>query len=146
MNRKILIVEDDEFKANDLAAELQGHNTQIVHSVRDAVVRVLERDYELLILDMALPTFTANSSSSSGTAQPQGGIEVLRAIKSKRRATNVIIVSQYPDIEIDGIFISLRDAPNVLSERYDINVSHAIVYDFQNRDWAHELSEAMRQQ
>ena len=140
MSKSVLIVEDDKFKADDLRKEIaKDWDVTIVASVRDAVVRVLDDGFDAIVLDMALPTFTADSSSLSGTAQPQGGVEVLRALKFTQLGTPVIIVSQYPDLEIDGIFHSLEAAPKVLSERYGIEVVGAIVYDFQNRGWSDEF-------
>lgn len=140
MSTRILIVEDDKFKADDLKGELVGDcDVTIVVSVRDAVVKVLSEEFDAIVLDMALPTFTADTSSLSGTAQPQGGVEVLRALKSTKMDTPVVIVSQYPDLEIDGIFHSLEAAPKVLSTRYGIGVVGAVVYDFQNRSWSDEF-------
>ena len=140
MSRRVLIVEDDKFKADDLKKEIANDwEVTIVASVRDAVVKVLDDVFDAIILDMALPTFTADSSSLSGTAQPQGGVEVLRALKSTQLGTPVVIVSQYPDLEIDGAFHSLEAAPKVLSERYGIDVVGAVVYDFQDRGWSDEF-------
>ena len=140
MSTRVLIVEDDKFKADDLKNEIASDcDVTIVASVRDAVVRVFDEVFDAIILDMALPTFTADSSSLSGTAQPQGGVEVLRALKSTQLSTPVVIVSQYPDLEIDGVFHSLEAAPKVLSERYGINVVGAVVYDFQDRGWSDEF-------
>ena len=140
MSTSVLIVEDDKFKVDDLKKEIANDwEVTIVASVRDAVVKVLDEVFDGIILDMALPTFTADSSSLSGTAQPQGGVEVLRALKSTQLGTPVVIVSQYPDLEIDGVFHSLDAAPKVLSERYGIDVVGAVVYDFQDRGWSDEF-------
>ena len=66
-------MEDDQFKANDLVEALcENFEVTVVGSVRDAVVRVMEDEYHLIVLDMALPTFTASASSAAGTAQAQG--------------------------------------------------------------------------
>ena len=145
MESKVLIVEDDQFKAEDLRREaVQECKTSIVGSVRDAVVTVLNEVFDVVVLDMALPTFTADAASASGTAQPQGGVEVLRALKSVGAGTPVIIVSQYPDLEVDGEFLSLERSPEVLSVRYGINVIGAVVYDFQDRTWSEPFREMLR--
>lgn len=137
MNTRVLIVEDDEFKANDLKREFTRYfEVIVVASVRDAVVRVWMDEFDVLVLDMALPTFAADGASASGTAQPQGGVEILRALKRKNANTAVIIVSQYPDLEVDDEFLALEASPDVLSERYGVRVLGAVVYDFQNREWA----------
>ena len=146
MRNRMLIIEDDDFKADDLKREIgPAFQLCVVASVRDAVVRVLGEAFDAIILDMALPTFTAGAASSSGTAQPQGGVEILRALKSENPETPVIIVSQYPDLEVDGDFHSLEASPGVLSERYGIRVIGAVIYDFENRAWTEEFGRLLRE-
>ena len=110
-----------------------------MQSVRDAVVGVLTDNYDVVILDMALPTCTRSPLSPGGTAQAQGGMEVVRALRSRRSRTPVIIVSQYPDLEIDGEFFSLLLAPTELTERYGLAVVGSILFDFQNRSWVEKF-------
>lgn len=142
MKASILIVEDDSFKADDLKKELgEDYEIDIVTSVRDAVVNVLNYSYSVIILDMALPTFTANAISASGTAQPQGGVEVLRALKNTKKNIPVVIVSQYPDIEIDGSIHTLESSADILSKHYDIRVIGSVEYDFQDRGWVKNFRE-----
>ena len=144
MSIRMLIVEDDEYKATDLREGIiVDCDLLVVASVRDAVVEIFKGTFDVVVLDMALPTFTADAASSSGTAQPQGGVEVLRAMKSMGERTPIIIVSQYPDLEIDGQFHSLEASPEVLSKRYGINVVSAIVYDFRNRAWADDFAQIL---
>lgn len=150
MKTRVLMIEDDTFKAEDLGREIsEGHEVTVVASVRDAVVTVLRDAFDVVVLDMALPTFTADAASASGSAQPQGGVEVLRALRTAGRDTPVIIVSQYPDLEVEGKFHALAEAPKVLSDRYDIRVVGAVIYDFRDRAWAHafqSLLESTRQE
>ena len=133
---RILIVEDDEFKAAQLRPILRGRGAiLLVQSVREAVVRVLKEDFDLIVLDMALPTFTKSPLSSGGTAQAQGGMEVIRALKSRRASVPIIIVSQYPDLEIEGSFLALQSCPTILRERYDANLIGAVLFDFDDQSW-----------
>ena len=144
MQTRVLIVEDDNFKANDLCVLIGNANIMtVVGSVRDAVVRVFDEKFDLILLDMSLPTFRSDLSSAGGTSQAQGGVEVLRAIRSKGAETPVILVSQYPDLEMDGKFLSLISSPPILSERYGINVVGAVLYDFQDRAWADQLEKVL---
>ena len=141
---RVLVVEDDEFKAKDLLAALPGeYDIAVVRSVRDAVVRVMKQEFELVVLDMALPTFSTHASSGGGTAQAQGGVEVVRAMQAKGSGTAVVIVSQYPDVEIDGKFVALERSAEALSTRYGVRVIGAVVYDFRDKAWVTQLQEVM---
>ena len=133
---RILVVEDDEFKAEQLRPILRRRGEIVLaQSVREAVVTVLSSSFDLVVLDMALPTFTKSPLSSGGTAQAQGGMEVVRALRSRRASVPVIIVSQYPDLEIEGSFVALQSCPEVLQERYDVNLVGAVLFDFDDRSW-----------
>ena len=144
MRRSVLIVEDDQYKAKDLLTVLSGRfDVSVVGSVRDAVVKVIEQKYDVVILDMALPTFAMGTSSPGGTAQAQGGVEVVRAMKAKGSCASVVIVSQYTDFEMDGNFVGLAQSAETLTLRYGVNVVGAVIYDFEDRAWVKELEEVM---
>ena len=144
MKRSVLIVEDDQYKAKDLLVVLSGRfDVRVVGSVRDGVVEVMEREYDIIILDMALPTFTMGTSSPGGTAQAQGGVEVVRAMKAKGSCASVVIVSQYADFEIDGDFVGLAQSAETLTLRYGVSVAGAVIYDFEDRAWVKDLEEVM---
>ena len=143
---RILIVEDDEFKAQHLRPILRGRGEIVlVQSVREAVVTVLSDDFDLVVLDMALPTFTRSALSSGGTAQAQGGMEVIRALKSRRATVPVIIVSQYPDLEIEGSFLALQSCPSILRERYGVNLAGAVLFDFDDQSWEETFRELLEE-
>ena len=67
----------------------------------------------------------------------------MRAIKARGGRSAILIVSQYPDVEIDGDFVVLGQSPAVLSKRYGVNVIGAVVYDFQDRRWFAQVQEVI---
>jgi len=141
MNKKVLIIEDDNFKIRDIKKCLTDWDITAVESVRDGVVSIANEKFDLVILDMSLPTYKKTSRTSSGSSQAQGGLEVLREIKSNADQTKVIIVSQYPDIELDGNLIALEKAPELLKDRYRANMIGAIIYDSESHDWQNKFIE-----
>ena len=119
----------------------------IAQSVKDAVRAVDERQYNLIILDMALPTFMKQVKSAGGTTQASGGVEVIRAIQRAGLTSRIIIVSQYPDLEIGGRYLPLEKSAEFLSEKYGVNVIGAVRYDYDDKSWVKEfqlLTEGMR--
>ena len=102
----ILIVEDDGHKIDDIQGFLSSldnhHQLTIERSVRGGVLEVYENNYQLVILDMALPTFDQENKSSGGMSQPQGGLELIRTLSAIGKDLRIVILTQYPDIEIDG--------------------------------------------
>jgi len=143
MPRKVLIVEDDEHKIEDIISFWQEHVPsdilKLARSVREAVVAVYQEEFGVVVLDMALPTFNQSIRTSGGTSQPQGGLEVIRTLSAVKRNAQVIVFTQYDGIEIEGEFFPIKDSPSLLSSRYSINVVDAILYEYQSPDWRRQL-------
>jgi CheY-like chemotaxis protein len=138
---KVLLIEDEEHKAKDLTARLRAAgiaagDTMQVGGVRQAVLKVTEAIFNLVIVDMALPTFSDSTDNiSGGTAQAVGGIEVLRALSVAGVSTKIIIVTQYPDIIVGGDRVKLSQAARVLSKKYNQEVLGAVLYSYKTPEW-----------
>ena len=140
----ILVVEDDEYKINDICGALPKHTDRtVVRSVASAVRAVVDGAFDLIMLDIALPTFEKQTGAASGSSQPQGGVEVLRALNYAKSTSRIIIISQYPGIEIDGVFVSLSASVQALNDRYDIDVVGSVAYDFEDNAWINEFKNIM---
>ncbi len=81
--RLILLVEDDPFLSNILIMKLQKEGLNVIHAVDgdDALTKLNEGSYEMVLLDLILPK--------------KNGFEVLEAMRKDSRfeTTPVIIVS-----------------------------------------------------
>jgi CheY-like chemotaxis protein len=136
--KKILLIEDEGHKREELSIYITEfvrlENTlETVDSVRSAVVAVTAQDYDLIVLDMALPTFTTDENViDGGHDQALGGIEVLRTLKSLGKCTKVIIVTQYPDISLNGKRIKLRSAEVLLSKKYNQDILGSVLYKYKS--------------
>lgn len=138
---KVLLIEDEEHKADDLTRRLlnKGLSTPELTraiGVRQAVLEVMRGVYDLVVVDMALPTFSSTGDDGSGGGgQAVGGIEILRALSSTNVCTNVIIVTQYPDIIVGGDRVRLHQAARVLSAKYQQEVLGAVLYSYKTPEW-----------
>lgn len=138
MALKILLVEDEQHKQEELTTCLQkfyGDQLELSHveSVHDAFWAVSIDDFDLVILDMALPTFSSEGATTQrGLDQAQGGVEVLRTLKSRGIKSNIIIITQYPDIAVADKRLKLASAAPLLSQRYDQNVIGGILYKYRS--------------
>lgn len=138
---RVLLIEDEEHKANDLtvrlrAAGISAGDTVQVGGVRQAVLKVTDSVFDLVVVDMALPTFSDSADNiSGGTAQAVGGIEVLRALSAAGISTKIIIVTQYPDIIVGGNRVKLGQAARVLSKQYKQQVLGAVLYSYKTPEW-----------
>jgi len=144
---KILLVEDDEFKATDIAKVLSESMpdaaVQRAMSVTSALRAIDSQRFSLVILDMSLPTFELTGSGGGGSPQGQGGLEVLRLARRLGNLSPFIIVTQYPDIEIDGRDVPLSEASEALRSRFGLDVKMCLLYEFDRDAWRDPLRECL---
>jgi CheY-like chemotaxis protein len=146
---RVLLIEDEYHKQNELTGYLReylalGEELSVVESVRSAIVEIGQNDYNLLVLDMALPTFSSDSANpDGGRDQALGGVEVLRALKHLGKNATIVIVTQYPDILVDGRREKLSSARKLLSRKYDQNIAGALLYKYKSNTNRTKLREIL---
>lgn len=144
----ILLVEDETHKRDEILTcvrEVFKADPEIVDGVNSAVLSVLENDYDLIILDMALSTFGESAEDmQKGHDQAQGGIEVLRALKRKGQSPNIVIVTQYPDFYIGGTKVKLKKSPEIIREKYNQNVIGAVLYHYKSKQTLQVITSILR--
>ena len=134
--KSVLLVEDERHKREELTFYLENffrNGIKITHvdSVREAIIEIGATPFDLVVLDMALPTFsTSGENTAGGLDQTFGGIEVIRAMKSKGVRTRIIIITQHPHITVGGKSLKLNDATSLLSTRYSQDIVGGFIYKY----------------
>jgi CheY-like chemotaxis protein len=144
---KILLVEDDEFKQNKVESVLRPaiHECKflVAKSVRDAVNYMQSDLFDHIILDIALPSHTQVPGGGAGLPMPSGGIEVLLEISYQSRRDPVTILTQYPEIELDGELVNLKKARHLLSKKIEAEVVDVVHFEMDSEVWVEQLSKAV---
>ena len=85
----ILVVDDEENHADVIVASLEklGATCQVAHSQKDALKIIKEHYFDVIITDLMLE-------------RPDGGIEILKAVKQETRETEVIVITANNSVEI----------------------------------------------
>ncbi len=147
---KILLIEDEVHKRDEIrqcVEEVFKMTPNIVDGVSSAVLAVMEQDFDLIILDMALSTFGDSATDQKkGHDQAQGGVEVLRALKVAGKTPNVVIVTQYPDFYIGGIKTKLKGASVIIKNKYSVNIIGAVLYHYKSKSTKQKITSILRTQ
>ena len=145
---KILLVEDDHFKQELIEAALNERyanaSVSLARSVQQAVKLIRSDEYDLIILDIALPSHDSKAGGAQPISQPAGGIEVLLELSYEERSDPVIIVTQYPEIEFNGRLYALAKARSALTRLISVNIQDVIFFNAQASAWRDQFRKACR--
>jgi len=134
----ILLVEDEKHKREELIdclTTFYGNDLSLftVDGLREAVLKVSRENFDLIILDMALPIFPEKGEGGErGHDQALGGVEVLRALRSKGVIAKIIIVTQYSEVNVNGKNVKLQVASGLLSRKYKQKIIGSLLYKYRS--------------
>jgi len=142
--KKILIVEDDEFKLENLSecisSRVSGVSVVFARSIVSSL-RQLEsaQDIDLVILDMSLPTYDVGPDESGGRPQGFGGLTVMQHLDALERDIPVLVVTQFLSFEQDDEIVEVADLQQSLSTDFARLFIGLIQYSGGSDNWKDEL-------
>jgi len=92
---RLLLVEDDRMIGESLrsALRLEGHAVDWVRDVAAADATLASERFDLVLLDLGLPSGAAPASASAAGVPLRDGLDVLRALRARRDSTPVIVLT-----------------------------------------------------
>ncbi|MDF1717830.1 MAG: response regulator [Antarcticimicrobium sp.] len=149
MSGRILIIEDDEFKANDIQSllkrELPTYAVLVVGDVGSGVKALRGSVFDLVILDIALPSRQLRPGGGSTASLLSGGVEIIYRLEEENRSVPVVILTQYPDIEIEGEQVPVSKMRSVPERYFDANIVACIRYMREDQaSWTTTLSNVLK--
>lgn len=145
---KILIVEDDSNKRSHLVRLVRETVPGVVieerGSYQSGLAAALEDPFDLLILDMSMPTYDVRTGSG-GTHRHFAGRDILRELQRKRRKTRAIIVTQFESFGSGGNRRTLDELKAELSALYADVYDSTVYYHAGQSDWREQLGRRIRE-
>lgn len=136
---KILIVEDDAFKAEDIKTvilkEFRDCCIHIAKSFQSGCEIALTKPFDLLILDMSIPNFDICSEDHGGETLKNGGELIMRELIDEGRDFNAVILSQYETFAGETI----EQIDTRLKTLCQTKYMGWIKYSISNNDWQEKL-------
>lgn len=143
----LLLVEDDGFKLQSIIYYLNENfgilKVDEARSIHEAITMLRSSLYDLVLLDMSLPSHRAQEGAGGVYSHPVGGLDILFHICTKNRSEKVIIITQYPHIEFDQKYILVEEFVTVANDNGLKNLINAIRFDT-NGDWQQQLTTAIK--
>lgn len=140
---KILLVEDDEHKRVGIEQALRGCGNSvdihIAESLYDAIHALDIGPFDLVVLDMAIPSHPTAPGEGSPVSFLTGGLDVLLELSVRERSDRCIIITQFPEIEISQVFYPVSYATSAIKDQLDYDVIDCIAYTGESESWLNQF-------
>ncbi len=144
---KILVVDDYEEKLNEIEKfiilEFSDFQVNKRRSYQSGLKEILTEEYDLILLDMSMPTYDISKGEKGGNKKPFAGKEILRQMQRKKIDSPVIIITQ---------FKTFGEAPNSLSInelnlelKNFANYIDTVIYVYGNVMWKKDLKKLINE-
>jgi CheY-like chemotaxis protein len=145
---RLLIVEDDVNKREQLHRFVVGHFSEIVVDDAESLIggirklRTIKPD--VVLLDMTLPNYDPEPGESGGGMQAFGGEEFLRQCKRLKLEPGVIVVTQFETFGEANEVKGREELDSELSTRFPRLYKGMVYYHASLSSWTQELEVAIR--
>jgi CheY-like chemotaxis protein len=140
---KLLLIEDDENKQTQIAVFLSANLPAVAlayaRSYQTALKRLLAEEFDVVLLDMTIPTFDVTDVDDGGRPQAYGGREVLRQMDRRGILTPVFVVTQFDRFGEHRNALTLEQLDMALRGEHPRIYRGAVHYDSSLEAWKHEL-------
>jgi DNA-binding NarL/FixJ family response regulator len=144
MSTSILLVEDNYHKRQKVMDYINSYfNSPIIkeaHSFSSGSKAALEDNYELVILDISLPTYDKIGNEAGGRKRMFGGREIARKLIRRRAGQHVVFLTQYDAFSDGGLSLSFDELGAILKEECGNSYLGLIHYDSSKSAWKEQLS------
>lgn len=142
----ILVIEDNVIKRDKLCDFLSSSfkvNISEAASYNSGLKALLERDFDLLILDMSMPTFDRTTATNGGRFRDLGGKEIAVRLKKQGRLIPFIVVTGYSDFSVNAENLSISQIDEILQTLGDVYKGY-VFFDAVESVWKEQLIEIIR--
>lgn len=145
---KILIVEDDENKRNQLTGFLKNEfpavDLQTANSLQSGLRAIIAGGVNLILLDMTMPTFDIGENEDGGRPQAYAGREILRQMERREINIPVVVVTQFDRFGEGNDALTIEELNEQLVQEHRGVYAGAIYYDVTLGGWKERLTQIIR--
>jgi CheY-like chemotaxis protein len=147
MRKRILFIEDNLIKMEAVLQVMQLNypNAEIVtkDSFRSGLRELIANQYDILLLDMSLPTWDREEVNKQEGFERFGGETIMREMKRKNKLVPTIVITMFSEFGIGKSFIDLIDLDKHLKNEFSGFYHGFVKYSSSEKKWEVELLNAL---
>jgi CheY-like chemotaxis protein len=136
---KIIFIEDDKKKIDHISRFIFDNYPSIKLDIKESyssgLKALLSETYDLLLLDMSMPTYDKSFDAKGGFHEKFAGHMILKEIMRKKRPLKTILITMFDVFPIDDNFISLSAFSEQLKKEFGEYFIGTVYYNSQDISW-----------
>jgi chemotaxis response regulator CheB len=145
---KVLIVDDSVYKVKDLTKFFNASDPtaeiRVAKSFHSALNAIAGDCFDLVLLDMTLPTSEQSDGEIEGRDRIFGGRELLAEMEFEEVTTKAIIITQFDNFGDGQRSITLDRLMKQLRDRHGNTVIGGVYYSNLDTSWTTNLAQLLR--
>ena len=144
---RILLIEDNDLKKEKVKAfiieSFLDASVETASSYNTGMTLALDNSYDLIILDMSIPTYEKTESNRGGRFRVFGGREIAQRLKKMSKLPPFLVLTGYKDFKNDNEKTTFEQLSETMS-KIDSNFLGMIHYESASSKWKSEAVAAIR--
>lgn len=140
---KILFIEDNRTKAEDVSLFISENYPKISFVIKESFAsglrELFRKEYDLLFLDMSIPTRDGDANSLINNFEQLGGYQILSEIKRKKKQIPTILITMFNDFGVNSSFINLEEINEICINEFSEFYLGAVFYTSRENSWKEKL-------
>lgn len=150
MKKSVLVIEDDESKCAQICAVLTQNFESVeifsARSYQSGLKELIRRPFDLVVLDMTMPTFDRGQNESGGRVRPFAGRDILEQVDRRGIYCRAVVVTGFEILGEGENEKTLRALSSELAERFPSIFCGSIHYNPAVNEWETELVQIFRKE
>lgn len=148
MSAKVLLVEDSEHKRGRvlffLSESFPDFKVLEAQSFNSACKLIDTTRFDIVLMDMSMPTYDRSPTESGGRFRTFGGRELARKIMRKGVDTRVVFLTQYDAFSASVGSHTLETLGEALKNECGVSYGGLIHYDSSKSSWKEQLESVLK--
>ncbi len=148
MHKKVLFIEDNMIKAEAVLKliheEMPKVSVTTKDSFRSGLREIMSQEYDILLLDMSLPTWERDRVKKQEGFERFGGETIMREMKRKNIIVPTIVITMFNEFGIGKSFVNLIDLDLHLKSEFEDFYKGYVKYSSSEKKWEIELTNALK--
>jgi DNA-binding NarL/FixJ family response regulator len=147
MKINILLIEDDHKKMDDIKSFLETKfpNTSLTikESYQSGLRTIIQDKFDLLLLDMSLPTWKSIEFEDMGSFEKFGGMNIMKEMQRRDIKVKTILITMFDDFGESDSSITLPQIDQFLRLDFSDFYLGYIFYNSRSNDWTEKLEKVL---